>query len=240
MSDVLPTPLTVLRAALRLLRRHLGWVAGIAGLVALLSALAPLLQLRFHLGDDLVTQAALRAATLLPLELYVLPRFLAMVDAETRDLPQNPRAQWQARFEERWLKTFGARLLLYVVCGTGLMFFVIPGLVALAIFGWAPFLVLLRGEPVLQAFRGSAALMAKLWPVALRAVLPIFGLYLVVALGIGLGLDKLIPEPSPWQRLTHPLLWISQAVAGLLEVALSVVLLALFQALEAFQSSSSK
>lgn len=241
MTEALPTSLSVLSAAFRHLRRHPGLVFGIATLTALFSALGPLLQLRFALGNDLVVELALRAVSLIPLELYFVPRFLAMLDAETAGRPENAPDQWRDRFEERWLKAFGARVLLYLICGVGLMFFLVPGLVAMAVFGWAPLRVLLRGDSLPRAFRASTELMARTWPVVLRAALGVLALYFLVVLALSLGLGRVYPEPTPWQRLTSPLIWGLQALSGLLELFLSATFLALYQAVEPqLQDSSSR
>lgn len=232
-------PLKILATALRLLRRHPALVLGIAALAAGLSALGPLFQIKLGLPADPMTELALRGVSILPLELYFVPRLLAQLDAESLNRTENPEAQWRTVFEERWLQAFGARMLLYLVCGIGLAMVVIPGLVILALFGWAPLRVLLRGESIVQSLRGSMALMAKAWPQVLRGVSAILALYLLLLLGLGWGLQHVIPEPTPWQRLTHPLLYAVQAISGLLELYLSACFLALYHAVEASDQPSS-
>lgn len=232
-------PLDILAAGFRHLLKHPGWTLGIAALAALLSALGPLFQIKLGLAADPVTELALRGVSVLPLELYFVPRFLTLLDAETLDRPENAGSRWQDRFEERWLRAFAARMLLYLACGIGLALFVIPGLVVLAVFGWTPLRVLLRGESLLQAARGSAALMAKAWPHVVRPVSAILAIYLLLLLGIDWGLQRVLPEPTPWQRLTHPLIWAIQTLSGFMELFLSACFLALYHALEALIHSSS-
>jgi len=238
MTERAATSLDILATGFRHLRRHPGWTLGIAALAALLSALGPLFQIKLGLADDPLTELALRGVSVLPLELYFVPRFLAQLDAETLNCPENPEDQWQARFEERWLKTFGARVLLYLACFIGLALFVVPGLAVLAVFGWMPLRVLLRGESISQAGRSSAVLMAKAWPQVLRAAMGMLALYLLLLLGIGWGLQQVLPEPTPWQRLTHPLIWVIQTLSGFMELFLSACFLALYHTVEPLTQSS--
>ena len=231
-------PLEILATGLGHLRRHPFLTLGIVALGALLSALATLLQIRLHLPDDLTTMAALGLtamvgfATMVPLLLYVVPRFLAYLDAEHLDHPKNALVHWKDHFEARWLKTFGARMLLYLVASLGATMCFFPGIFVLAVFGWTPLRVLLRGDALVPAARSSLALMAKTWPLVLRTVLAILGAYLLFIVCVVSGIALLIPEPTPWQRLTHPAMWGGRLVMGLLDLALSVCLLALYHAIE--------
>lgn len=232
MSAPAPGPLDILATGLSHLKRHPFLTLGIVFLGALLSALATLVQTRLRLPDDLTTQAALGFATMVPLLLYVVPRFLAFLDAEHLNHPQNAFDHWENHFEERWLKTFGTRMLLYLAAGLGAAMCFFPGLIVLALFGWAPLRVLLRGDALVPAARRSLALMARTWPLVLRTVLAILGAYLLLLVCVVSGIALLIPEPTPWQRLTHPAMWGGRLVMGLLDLALSVCLLALYHAIE--------
>lgn len=234
------SPIALFTTAFGHLRRHSALTFGIAALAALLSALGPLLQIRLGLPGDPITELALRGVCVLPLELYFVPRLMAQLDAEALNHSENPEAQWQERFEDRWLKAFGARILLYLLCGIGLAMFVVPGVVVLALFGWAPLRVLLRGESLLQALRGSLALMVKTWPQVLRGASAILASYLLLLIAIGWGLQHLLPDPTPWQRLTHPLIWGVQTFSGLMELFLSTCFLALYHAVETSDQSSSR
>ncbi len=232
MSAPTPGPIEILATGLGHLRRHPFLTLGIVALGALLSALATLLQTRLRLPDDLTTQAALGFAAMVPLLLYVVPRFLAYLDAEHLDHPKNALVHWKDHFEARWLKTFGARMLLYLAAGLGATMCFFPGILVLALFGWTPLRVLLRGEALVAAARASLALMAKSWPLVLRTILLILGAYLCVMVCVVSGIGFLIQEPTPWQRLTHPAMWGGRLVMGLLDLALSVCLLALYHAIE--------
>jgi len=232
MSAPASGPLDIFATGLNHLRRHPFLTLGIVVLGALLSTLATLLQTRLRLPDDLTTQAALGFAAMIPLLLYVVPRFLAYLDAEHRDHPKNALAHWKDHFEARWLKTFGARMLLYLVAGLGATMCFFPGIIVLALYGWTPLRVLLRGDALVPAARTSLTLMAKTWPLELRTILLIQGAYLFVMVGVVSGIGFLIPEPTPWQRLAHPAMWGGRLVMGLLDLALSVCLLALYHAIE--------
>jgi len=185
-----------------------------------------------RLPDDPITELALRAVAVLPLELYVVPRFLAFLDAETTGSPQNLQADWKAHFEKRWLKAFGIRMLLYLAVGGGLAMLVAPGLLIFAVFGWAPLCVLLRGDSFLGAARKSMAIMARAWPRVVGATLLLFGAYLVILMGLGMALQHLVPNPGPWQRLVHPAIWLGHFLGGWLDLLLSLCFLALFTAVE--------
>jgi len=227
-----PSPFSLIATGFRQLRRHPFLSLGIALLGALLSALGPLLQMKLGMPDDPITELALRAAAVLPLELYFVPRFLAFLDAETTGHPHNLPSDWKEHFERRWLKAFGIRILLMLAVGGGFAMLVLPGLLLLTIFGWAPLRVLLRGDSFLLAARNSATLMAKAWPGVIRAALLFLGCYLPQMLGLGWALQRLVPEPSPWQRLVHPAIWIAHFLGGLLDLLISSSFLALYLAVE--------
>lgn len=227
-----PALVPILVATSRMLRRHALEVAVLGVLGALLGTLAPLLQILAHLPEEPAVVLSLTLACKLPLEGYLFPRFLARADAETCGDPRNPPEGWKAAFEGRWLRAFGARVVLYLVATGGFALMVIPGLVLLAVFGWMPMRVLLRGEGLLSGARSSLALMARSWRVVLRCALTLALLYGALALALGLGLERLLPDPSAWMRLTHPAYWAGQALGSLLDLVLSLGLLALYQAVE--------
>lgn len=227
-----PGPLSILAAGLGHIRRHPYLSLGIVLLGALLSALGTFLHIRLSLPDDLVTEAALGFAATIPLMLYFVPRFLTRLDAESANHPGNAADRWQENFEARWLKAFGARMLLSLAVGIGITLCFFPGLIVLAVFGWVPLRVLLRGEPLVDAARASMALMARSWPLVLRSVLLFLGAFLLVFSAVVVAVSLLVPNPSLWQRLVHPAIWGGRLVLGLLDLALSACLLALHQAIE--------
>jgi len=209
------------------------WSLSLAAIGTLLSALAPLLQIQTRLPDTQAVLLGLTMAATLPLDLYLIPRFLLAVDAETLDHPRNPKQDWRSTFEDRWMLAFGARLLLYLMVVTGLTCFVLPGVILLTLYGWLPMRVLLRGESPLQAMKASALLMVRWWPpVVLSAV--VMSTFCLLASGLfTLGLNHSLLEPTPWQRLTTPAIWVSNFVNLLISVWLSGAFLALFHRLEA-------
>jgi hypothetical protein len=225
-------PFQALCASLKQQWRHPYLALGIVALGTLLAALSPLLQIRLGLPDELITESALGFAAMIPLELYFMPRFLARLDAEIANRPENPADHWQERFEERYLKAFGTRMLLLLAVGIGLALFIVPGLVILLAFGWAPLRVLLRGESLANALRSSLALMAKTWRHVLSTALVLLGGYLLLVMGLGWCVLRLVPDPSPWQRLTHPAIWGGRFLSGLLELTLSLSFFTLYSAVE--------
>ena len=155
MATSTKTDLASLVEGTRYLTRRPGVTLGIAALGMVLAALASLLQIRTGLPDDPMVDAALTFASLLPLELYFIPRFLIAADAERGQNPLNAPREWKLRFEERWLRAFWSKALLALATGIGLSLFIFPGIMVLMAFGWVPLRILLRGEPFTQAARGS-------------------------------------------------------------------------------------
>jgi hypothetical protein len=236
MGPELPRP-TVLRAGLHLLGRHPLASLGLALLFALLSALGAFLHWRLALPEGEMAVLLVARAALLPMDLYAVPRLLAFLDADTRDDPRNPSGAWAARFEERWLRAFLARVLLGLGVGAGLVL-ILPGLALLACFGWMPMRVLLRGERLGEAARGSLRLMARAWPAALRGFLALLLVYAALLLALGAGLEALVPRADAWTRLANPLLHVGRFAAGLLALWFEAGLLALYQHLEALAEAT--
>ena len=205
---------------------------GIAGLGMALAALAALLQIRAGLPDDPMVDAALTFASLLPLELYFIPRFLIAADAQAGQNPLNAPDQWRQRFEERWLRAFWAKALLALVTGIGLSLFIFPGLVVLMAFGWTPLRVLLRGESLAQAARGSVQMMARAWRRVILATSAMAVVYLSCILLLSYLVGLKVTEPTAQVRMTHPLIWAGNFMGSLLSLWLSACLLALFRRLE--------
>ena len=231
------SPFTDLRRGTEFLWQRPLWSLALAGLGTLLSALAPLLQIRSKLPDIPVVILGLTFAATLPLDLYFIPRFLLAVDAETLDHPRNPRLDWRVLFESRWLRAFGTRLLLYLIVFAGATCFILPGLVALVLFGWAPWRVLLRGESIQEAMKGSAAVMTRRWPPVVYSVTLLTTLCFLVSALVTLGLTHGLPEPTPWQRLTHPAIWAANFVNLLLGLWLNAAFLSLYHRIESSESA---
>lgn len=221
------------------MRHHPVMVVGLAFLAMLLTQMGPALELAAKVGPTLVLQAVFSFAALLPLEMYFLPRLLARLDAETLDLPGNPASSWRDRFEERWVRSFLARLALSLAIGLGLLFFIIPGIVVLTLFGWLPLRMLLRGDGPLEALRWSQSAMTRHWPRIVQAVLAVLLVALSYQLGAGWLLDRVLPPsppdlgPDALLRLKHPAFWAFNLMGGSLNLWISCTLLALYHRLEA-------
>jgi len=213
--------------------RHPWQTLGLTCLTGVLSLLGPVLQIGVPLPKDPMISLILALVAMIPLELYFMPRWILALDAETLDHPRNPKASWQATFETRWLAACAAKALLYLSVGLGATCFLFPGLLILMIFGWSPWRVLLRGETLQAAAKGSAACMARSWPRVVLVFSAILGVYLLALMG-ALGLQThFVPDPvTPWTRLTHPAVWAIDLGGGLLNLWLSATCLALFHRLE--------
>ena len=214
-----------------LIRRPLA-VLGISALGMVLAALSALLQLRAGLPDDPLVDAAVTFASLLPLELYFIPRFLIAADAQAGSNPLNAPGEWRLRFEERWLRAFWGKAVLAVATGLGLSLFIFPGLMVLMAFGWVPLRILLRGESFAQAARGSLRMMARAWRRVLLATSAMAMVYLSGILLLSFLVGLWVDEPTASLRLTHPLIWAGNCAGSLLSLWLSASLLALFRRVE--------
>jgi hypothetical protein len=229
-----PSPFRDLRLLREGLSRLLRRPALFAGLVLLstgLTGLAPLLRSRIPLPPDPMVDGLVRGLALLPMELYALPRLAAYLDAETLDHAGNPRSGWQEAFETRWWRATASRLLLSLMVGIGLALCLVPGLFVLAAFGWGPTRTLLRGEGILEGYRGGARLMASgAWN---RAVL-VVGAALLLQLLLLLPVAALTAAAGlSLATLRRPAFWLESLLSGALGIWFASVLLALFQALEA-------
>jgi hypothetical protein len=179
-------------------------------------------------------------AVMVPFELYFMPRFILALDAEALNHSLNPRDTWKATFETRWLGASAAKALLYFAVGVGATCLLFPGLLILAIFGWTPWRVLLRGESLRAAAKASAALMAQLWPRVLLPFSAMLGVYLSAVMGAWWIQTRFLPDPvTPWIQLTHPTVWVIDFGGGLLNLWISASCLALYHRLEFLNSTAS-
>jgi len=216
----------------RNLLRRPGLTLGIAALGMLLAGLAPLLQIWVRLPDEPTVELALTFASMLPLELYFIPRFLIAADALARRDPLNTPEDWKLRFEERWLRAFWGKVLLVLMVGAGLSLLLLPGLMLLMAFGWAPLRVLLRGESLLQAAKGSLAMLGRTWARVLLVVSAAAVIYLTCIIILSFLVSLFVDEPTLHQRLVHPAVWAGNFCGSLLSLWLSSCLLALYRKVE--------
>jgi hypothetical protein len=226
------TDLASLKEGTLFLARRPVATLGIAALGMALAALAALLQIRAGLPEDPLVDAALTFASLLPLELYFIPRFLLAADAEAGGNPLNVPAQWRQRFEERWLRAFWGKALLALGTGVGLSLFIFPGLMVLLAFGWVPLRILLRGESLIQAARGSLLMMGRAWRRVIFATSAMAMVYLSCIVVLSYIVGMRVQDPTAQVRLTHPLIWAGNFIGSFLSLWLSACLLALFRRLE--------
>jgi hypothetical protein len=180
---------------------------------------------------------ALAWAALLPMELYFVPRWISRLDADLLDSPSNPGARWPALFDQRWLRAFGAGLVVQMLGGIGLLLLVIPGVVVLTLAGFAPMRVLLRGEGFSDALRWSATAMARHWPRIVQTALSILLIAFALSLALMLAQGEVFARfgtdgPDAWTRLKHPFIWASQALGSVALLWVSASFLSLYQRLE--------
>jgi len=224
--------LACLREGTRYLTRRPAAVLGIAALGMLLFALAAFIQLRAGLPDEPQVEQLLTFAGLIPLELYFIPRLMIAIDAQAGQNPLNLPGEWKQRFEERWLRAFWGKVLLSLAAGIGLILFIVPGIMVLMMFGWVPLRILLRGESLAQAGRASIQMMVRAWQRVVLVSSVIAMIYLASSYLLDLVMDRFVPDPTPWTRLTHPLLWVINFLVSLISIWVSACFLALFRRVE--------
>lgn len=240
MRSVPPSHLGCLREGISLLRRHPALTLGLALLSMLLGQLGPALELAAKASSNQLAQVFFGFMGILPMQMYFLPRFQARLDAEVLNSPQNRLEVWTSTFDTRWLLAFGIWLLF--VLG---MLLILPGIVLLAFFGWAPLRVLLRGDSLMDAFRWSQAAMMRNWPRVVQVVLAMVMVFLAYLMVSTYALAHVLPSlnpdlgPDAWLRLRHPAFWILGFTSGLLNLWLTTSLLALYHRLEAMAQASS-
>ena len=234
-----PSPWSILSDGTKLALRH-PWISlGICTLGTVLGGLAPLLMVRGGLGDNPAIESLLFFVAVLPLDFYFLPRLALRLDAETLGHPRNPVDGWKEAFEARWLRAFGAKVLLGVAAGLGLLLFILPGLVVLFCFGWAPTRVLLRGESFREACLGSLDLMRRLWPLAMSRALLVLVVGMALSGSVQYAIETFHPLPDPKSELLSPLFWGAQFLGSMVSVWTVTSLLALYQRLESFSGGIS-
>lgn len=221
----------------RFLARRPGWTAGLVVLGTLLGQLGPVLELLAKAEKDPLMGMALAWAAVLPMGLYFIPRWISWLDTDLLDSPSNPGERWPALFEQRWLRAFGAGLVVEIMGGIGLALLIIPGVVVLTLAGFAPMRILLRGESFPDALRWSARAMSRHWPRIVQAALAILLVAFAVSLAIALAENAVFTRfgadgPDAWTRLKHPFAWASQALGSIAALWVSGSFLSLYQRLE--------
>ncbi len=234
-----PSPFSLLWDGLKLASRH-PWIALSISLVGMgLGGLAPLLMIRGNLGVNPAIESLFFFLALLPLDFYFLPRLALRLDAEAHQHPRNPEESWRQSFETRWLKAFGAKVLLGIAAGIGILLLVLPGLLVMLCFGWAPTRVLLRGESFVEACHGSLDLMRRFWPPVVAGALLVIGVGLSVEYAAAYAMETFHPIADPWTELHSPAFWAAQFLGSAVALLTSTSLLALYQRLESSGESGS-
>jgi hypothetical protein len=227
-----PSQLAALPEGAALLLRRPLLALGLVAMAMVLGQLGPALELAARSGGGQASQALFSFVALLPLEIYALPRWSASLDAELAQDPANPKEEWTLRFEARWLKAFGAKLLVLPFC-----------LPIFAMFGWAPLRVLLRGDSLMEALRWSGRAMLRFWPRVVQAALAIFIVLLLGAMAILAATTAWIPAAAQTDltaltRLRHPAFWMASACSGLFSLWATAAVLCLYHRLERLVQSS--
>ena len=130
-------------------------------------------------------------------------------------------------------------MLLSAAVGVGIVLFILPGILLLTLYGWAPMRVLLRGDHLVDAFRWSQSAMARHWPRVVQAVLAMVLVLLGYQAVTGYALGRFVPSlasetgADAWLRLKHPAFWILVFAGCFMNLWLTASLLALFHRLEA-------
>ena len=219
------------------LGRRPWWTLGLVALGTLLSQLGPVLELLAKSGNNPLIALALAWVAVMPMELYFIPRWISRLDADLVDDPSNPAAKWPELFDQRWLRAFGASLLVQVMGGIGMLFLIIPGVIILTLLGFAPIRVLLRGDSMGDAARWSARAMARHWPPIVQIALAILLVAFAGTLAASLAQNAVFARfgtagPDAWTRLKHPLIWSSQLLGSVTLLWVSASFLSLYHRLE--------
>jgi hypothetical protein len=127
-------------------------------------------------------------------------------------------------------------VVLNLAVGLGLVALLVPGLLLLFAFGWTPYRVLLRGESIAVAMRGSLAMMRIAWRRALLMVCAAFLVAFTATLGLVAVSAAVAPGAGP-MPLTSPLRWALEAASVGINIWLSATLLAAFHRLENYSDS---
>src|SRR5664279_1991574 len=99
-----PSHLGALREGFALLRRHPFQMLGLALLAMVLAQLGPALELAAGVAPSLVSQGVFGLASILPLEMYIIPQLQTQLCAASPNSPAKLVTAWRETFDGRWLK----------------------------------------------------------------------------------------------------------------------------------------
>ena len=174
----------------------------------------------------------------LPLVMYVIPRFLAYVDAQAGGNPLNALDGWELRFKERWLRAFVGNVILVVTVHVACCLFMPLGALTLLVFGWVPLRILLRGESVSQAAKGSFDMMKRAWHKMFVDAIILTTIY-SIAIAITVFIAALfIKRPIARQWLVSPAVWLSGFMGSAINLWVSACFLSLYRRIEKISSKN--
>ena len=74
--------------------------------------------------------------------------------------------------------------------------------------------------------------MVKEWRRVILAVLPVFGIYVVLIFGLVFAITRGVPEHTLWLRFRHPYFWLFNLLTSAVNIWVSLALLAIFHKVE--------
>lgn len=211
-------PLSVLRDSLYFFRSHLGNIVTLClPLIVLESLLSQLLM--SQLGE----RSGMAAATAVGLALYPLYNAALILYLDTRSNDQQiANRDLLARAAQLWAPLVMLLVISFLLIIAGLALLVIPGIWIMINLVFAEYLLVLRGMPVIQAMRASAAMTTGNFLRILVCLLAVLApLWLIDAL-----LMTAFPDPAPGVEL------LLDSLNGFLSLFITVVLYRLFMLLE--------
>jgi len=224
-------PLKCFPRSTELMLVHPSWTLGLIALASLLSIGALLLGRHFGLPDQLqpddidgmMKRSLLNLAVLFPFELYFLPRWVIATDAGAPDPVSttegcDSKDNWRQSFEERWGRVFLARIMVGAAASIGFFLCLVPGVLVLIFFGWTPWRVLLREEPIITAAKSCAKSMALFWPQVLMAAAAIMLAVLLFNSLAAIAADNIVGGYAPLASnlaAAVSMVWMNAALLGL-------------------------
>lgn len=231
-----PTQSGALLEGFRFLARRPLWTAGLVLLGTLLGQLGPALEILAKAGKNPIVTILFGGLALLPFELYFIPRWISRLDADLLDSPSNALERWPGTFDQRWLQSSSAKILVQTLGSLGSLL-IVPGVVIFSLAGFAPTRMLLRGESFSDSLRWNAHAMARHWPRIIQSAIGILIVILMFWLALSMAryatfIQFGVEGPDAWTRLKHPFEWALHAITALVAIWSSASFLSLYQRLE--------
>ncbi|HEU4952089.1 MAG TPA: hypothetical protein VFT46_09045, partial [Holophagaceae bacterium] len=198
MAEPAPLPRTETSALVdgaRFLLRRPGWTLGLLALGTLLGQLGPALAQLAHAGNSPLIQAFLTIMASIPMLFIFVPRWVARLDADIRNHPANAADQWPGAYDRRWWPAAVSAALIFFFSWLGCAL-IFPGAVLLALMGFVPTRMLLRGDTFKPSLQWNATAVARHWPKLAPAALGILLVFGASVLGLMLLIAPAVPEGS--------------------------------------------